>query len=196
MVTKWEQLADEQAIQKTTKSLERNGIEAVVLETGVAAKAVVLEMIPAGAEVMTMSSTTLDTMGLAEEINKPGSKFKSVRARLAQMKQLGSVPEVAVGSVQAVTEEGQVLMASNTGSQLAAYVYGADKVIWVVGAQKIVKNIDEGMKRIYEYVLPLEDARARKAYGVGSNVSKLLIINKEVRPGRVRLILVRENLGF
>lgn len=177
-------------------ALGRNGIEAMVVGSGKEAKETALAFIPEGGEVMTMSSVTLDTVGLPEEINKPGSKFKSVRARLAQMRQLGSVPEVAVGSVQAVTEEGQVLMASNTGSQLAAYVYGADKVIWVVGAQKIVKNIDEGMKRIYEYVLPLEEARARKAYGVGSNVSKLLIINKEIRPGRARLILVRENLGF
>lgn len=177
MVTKWEQLADEQAIQKTTKSLERNGIEVVVVDSGKEAKEIALGFIPGGSEVMTMSSVTLDTIGLPEEIDKPGSKFKSVRARLAQMRQLGSVPEVAVGSIQAVTEEGQVLMASNTGSQLAAYVYGADKVIWVVEAQKIVKNIDEGMKRIYEYVLPLEDARARRVYGAGSNVSKLLIIN-------------------
>lgn len=192
----WNRLASEQSVQNTVATLGRNGIEAVVVGSGKEAKETALGFIPEGSEVMTMSSVTLDTIGLAEEINKPGSKFKSVRARLAQMRQLGSVPEVAVGSVQAVTEEGQVLMASNSGSQLSAYAYGAEKVIWVVGAQKIVKNIDEGMKRIYEYVLPLEDARARRVYGAGSNVSKLLVINKEVRLGRVRLILVRENLGF
>ena len=54
---------------------------------------------------------------------------------------LGATPDLAIGSVHAVTEDGHVLIASNTGSQLPAYVYAAGKVIWVVGAQKIIKNI-------------------------------------------------------
>jgi len=71
-------------------------------------------------------------------------------------------------------------------------------VIWVVGTQKIVKNVDEGMKRIYEYVLPLESVRLNKAYNIstGSFVSKLLILNREIVPGRITIILVKEKLGF
>jgi hypothetical protein len=86
---------------------------------------------------------------------------------------------------------------SNTGSQLPAYVYGADKVIFIVGTQKIVKNLDEAMKRVYEYVLPLESERAKKAYGVpGSFISKVLLINREMNPERIHLIFVNEKLGF
>ena len=156
---------------------------------------------------MTMSSTTLDTIGLSEEINKKGSKFKPVRDKLysmdratqvQEMNRLGAAPEYALGSVHAVTEDSHVVIASNTGSQLPAYAYAALHVIWVVGTQKIVKNMDEGMKRIYEYVLPLESARANKAYNIttGSFVSKLLIINREITPGRVTVIFVGEKLGF
>jgi hypothetical protein len=194
-MARWDELASAAAIQKTVKALEQNGIEVVVVENGGEAKKKALELIPAGAEVMTMSSVTLEAIGLAKEINESG-KYGAVRLKLSQDKKLGSVPEWAVGSVQAVTEDGKLLMASNTGSQLAAYVYGSPHVIWVAGTQKIVADMEAGIERIYGYVLPLEDARARQAYGVGSNVSKLLIINKEVRPGRVRLILVKEKLGF
>ncbi len=88
------------------------------------------------------------------------------------------------------------MIASASGSQLPAYAYGAGQVIWVVGAQKIVQDLDDGFRRIYDYVLPLEDARARKAYGVGSGVNKLLIINQEKDPSRLKLILVRQKLGF
>jgi hypothetical protein len=113
------------------------------------------------------------------------------------MQMMGAVPQIALGSVHAVTEEGQLVIASNTGSQLGAYAYGSEKVVWVVGTQKIVKNLDEAMKRIYEYVLPLESERVKKAYGMErSNVSKLLIINKEVKPGRAVVVLVKESLGF
>jgi len=39
------------------------------------------------------------------------------------MKRLGSAPEWVIGSIQALTEDGKVLMASNSGSQIPAYVY-------------------------------------------------------------------------
>lgn len=203
---KWNKLADEQAIRNTVKALGKNGIEAVVAESGKEAKKMVLESIPQGSEVMTMTSVTLDTIGLSEEINKVNGKFKPVRDKLyamdrntqkQEMNRLGAAPQFAIGSVHALTEDGHVLIASNTGSQLPAYAYSALQVIWVVGAQKIVKNTDEGFKRIYEYTLPLESERAKKAYGApGSAVNKLLIINQEIQKGRIKLIIVKEELGF
>jgi hypothetical protein len=52
------------------------------------------------------------------------------------------------------------------------------------------------MWRIYEYCYPLEDARARRAYGVPSGVNNILIINKVMTPGQVTAIIVNERLGF
>ena len=112
------------------------------------------------------------------------------------MQKLGAAPEWVVGSVHAVTEEGAVLIASASGSQLPAYAFGSSHVIWVVGAQKLVKNFDEGIKRLYEYSFPLEDERARKVYGMGSGVNKILVINKEWMEGRITMIIVKEKLGF
>lgn len=203
-MNKWSELADKTTVDKTIDALKINGIEAFLVENGQEAKEEVLKLIPEGAEVMTMSSVTLQTIGLVDEINESG-KYNGVKKKLMsmdraaqgrEMQKIGAAPEWTVGSVHAVTEDGHVLIASNSGSQLPAYVFGASHAIWVVGAQKIVKNTDEGIKRIYEYVLPLEDERAKKAYGVGSEVNKLLIINKEIIPGRLTLILVNEALGF
>ena len=203
---KWDQLAGEKTIENTVTALKANGIDTQVAENRQEAKRKVLELIPESSEAMTMTSVTLDTIGLSEEINKADSRFRPVRDKLyamdrnsqvQEMNRLGAAPEFAVGSVHAVTEDGHVLIASNTGSQLPAYSFGALHIIWVVGAQKIVKNSDEGIKRIYEHSLPLESERAKKAYGVpGSAVNKILIINQEVQPGRVKLILVKEKLGF
>lgn len=202
---KWNVLATDEMIEKTVKALKENGFDVFVLDNGQMAKDKVLEIIPKGSEVMTMTSVTLDTIGLSEEINKADGKFKPVRDKLytmdrktqrQEMSRLGAAPEFAVGSVHAVTEDGHVLIASASGSQLPAYVYGAGKVIWVVSTQKIVENTNEGIKRIYEYVFSLEDERARKVYGVGTAVNKLLIINKETTPGRITIILTKEKLGF
>ncbi|MDO8482317.1 MAG: LUD domain-containing protein [bacterium] len=199
----WDTLATKQSVEKTIAALKANGIEAVFVEDGAEALKKALEMIPKGAEVMNMTSVTLDTIGLPKELNESG-KFNSVRAKLMdknvpsrEKKMLGAAPEWVVGSVHAVTENGEVLVASNSGSQLPAYAYGSDKVIWIVGTQKIVKNLDDGKKRIYDYVLPLESERAKAAYGVdGSFVSKLLVFNREASAGRITVILVGEVLGF
>lgn len=203
-MNKWQKLADKKIVDRVVVALKKNGIEVQVVRNGKVAKKKVLELLPKAAEVMTMTSVTLETIGLAQEINESG-RFNSTRKKLmsmdrekeaSQMRRLGAAPEWVIGSVHAVTEEGNVLIASASGSQLPAYAYGAGKVIWIVGTQKIVKDTEEGIRRIYEYTFPLEDNRARKAYGMGSGVNKLLIINKEFTPGRIRMILVKERLGF
>lgn len=197
-------LPSDQVIQKTINALKVNGVEATVVDTADGAKQMILDQVSAGAEVFTMASMTLEALGIPSIINESG-QYQSVRAQLNKMdpktqalgkSRLGSAPAIAIGSVHAVTQDGQVMVASNTGSQLGAYASGAQKVIWVVGAQKIVKDLDDGFKRIYEYSLPLEDKRAQKAYGIGSNVSKILIINKEVKSDRLHMILVKQNIGF
>src|SRR6185437_3209554 len=167
----WNSLASDESIEKTVDSLKKNGITAHVVSTAEDAKKKVLDLLPKGAEVMQMTSITLDTIGVTEPINESGD-YGSVRNRLnkldrekdhVEMQKVGSAPEWAVGSVHAVTEDGKVIIASNTGSQLPAYAYGSSHVIWVVGTQKIVLTLDDAMKRIYDYVLPLETPRLRKA---------------------------------
>jgi hypothetical protein len=66
----------------------------------------------------------------------------------------------------------------------------------VVGTQKLVKNLDEGLRRIEEYCYPLEDARLHAAFGIHSANAKTLIVNREVVPGRITIVLVKEELGY
>jgi hypothetical protein len=197
-------LASNEQIERTVKALEANGIHAVVAENGEEAKRIFFELVPEGAEVFLGASVTLETLGIKDEIDKSG-KYDSIRPKMFAMdratqgreiRKLGGAPDYAAGSVHAVTEAGQVLIASNTGSQLGPYASSAGKVIWVVGAQKLVKDLDEGMKRIYEYDLPLETEHMRQLYNMGTGVNKVLIVNREIRPNRITMIIVKEELGY
>jgi len=201
---KYEKLASELSIKKTVKALNENGIETFIAENIKDAKKEVLVLIPQGSEILTMTSVTLDSIGITHEINESG-KYVSIRKKLnsmdrntqsQEMSKLGTAPKFAIGSVHAVTEDGHILIASNTGSQLSAYVYGAENVIFIVGTNKIVKNTDDGIKRIYEHSFPLENERAKKAYGMNSAVNKILILNKEFKQNRIKLVFVKEKLGF
>ena len=200
--------ASRESVEKTVKALTANGIEAFFVKNKEEAKAKVLSFLPKGAEVFAMTSVTLDTAGISKEINESGN-YDAVKTRLFQMdpakqgremRKLGAAPDFVVGSAHAVSETGTVLVASLTGSQLPAYAYGGGTLIWVVGSQKIVKDTEEGFKRLNEHVVPLESVRARKAYNLpetfNSFPSKVLVFNKEIQPGRVKLIIVDEELGF
>jgi L-lactate utilization protein LutC len=198
-------LATDEQIARTAHALELNGIHVIVAENAQEAKAKLYETIPAGAEVFTSSSTTFIQLGLQAEIDQEGSRYDSVRIKLGkmdgktqgrEMQKLGATPEYVVGSVHAVSETGSVVVASATGSQLAPYAASAVHVVWVVGSQKIVPTLNEGLKRLEEYTLPLENQRALQAYGRHSGLHKLLIVNREVMPGRTTMIIIKENFGF
>ena len=199
----WNKLATRDKVESVVKALKERGIDAEIVESGEEAKKRVLELIPSGAEVMHVTSTTLDQIGVSKAIES--GNYVSLRKVLmsiddeterkdARRKSLS--PDYGIGSVQAVTEAGQVVSISASGSQLPVYAYGAKNVIWVVSTDKIVKNIEEAYKRVYDYVLPLESERVRKVYKIpGSAVMKILIFEKEM-PGRIKLIFVNEKLGF
>lgn len=197
-------LAAGEQIERAAKALEENGMHTLIVDGGAQAKELVLQMLPKGAEVHAGASVTLETLGIKDVIEKSG-EYNAIRPRLFSMdrqtqgdeiRELGARPAYMLGSVHAVTEDGRVLIASKTGSQLGPYASGAGKVIWVVGAQKIVKDFDEGMRRIEEYVYPLEDVHARQLYGAGTGINKILIVNREIKPGRITMIIVKEKLGF
>jgi hypothetical protein len=201
----YKKIPSNEIIAKTADALRKRGMTMHVVGSGIEAKSKILDILPEDAEVMNMTSVTVDTIGVSEIIEESGKYFSARKkaASLDEVKQskeihnLRSIPDWTIGSVHAVTEEGSVMVASQTGSQLAAYTYGSDHVIWVIGAQKIVKDLEDGFKCVYEHSLPLESERAHKAYEVpASTVNKLFILNEEVKKDRITIILVKEVLGF
>jgi hypothetical protein len=198
------ELASDQQIAKAAAALERNGIRSLLAATGADARGLVDSLLADSAEVYNNTSQTLEAIGVADDIERSG-RYQPLRLRLyrmdremqrREMRALAASPDYVVGSAHALTEDGSLLIASASGSQLGPLVSGAGQVILVIGAQKIVGDVGAGMRRIYEYCYPLEDARARRAYGLPSGVNNILIINKAVTPGRVTAIIVKERLGF
>ena len=197
-------LASDEQIECVAKALEANGMHTLITENGEEAKKIVLGLVPENAEVYTNQSKTLEKLGLFDEFDKSG-RYNAVRPKVMsldrktqfdQIRKLRSIPDYIVGSVHAITENGKVLISSFGGSQLAPYASGAAKVIWVVGTQKIVKDLNEGFRRIEEYSYPLEDARLLAALGIHTAIGKTLIVNREVAPGRITIVLVKEELGY
>ncbi|HEV2029952.1 MAG TPA: LUD domain-containing protein [Candidatus Dormibacteraeota bacterium] len=197
-------LSNDARVKRTAAALEANGINVLRAAGPAEAKLIVLGLIPDGSQVHHGASQSLEVSGIIEAIEESG-RYEHLRPRIwslnrktqaDEIRRLGAAPDVMLGSVHAVTETGSLITASMGGSQLGPYVSGAGRVILVVGTQKIVSDLEEGLRRVNDYALPLEDARAQAAYGINSAVNKVLIINREVVPGRITVVFVDEVLGF
>jgi CBS domain-containing protein len=196
--------APEETLQRVAEKLRERNIEALVVEDGDEARRVVLERLPKGVEVHSGKSKTLQDAGIFEAIQDL-TEYDALRPRMLKMdrqtqmreiRKLIAGPDFMLGSVQAVTEEGVLVAASATGSQLGPYAGTAGKVILVVGSQKIVPDLETALRRMREYVLPWEDAQVRKVVSSGSFVGKILIVEREWVNGRMTVILVRKPIGI
>jgi len=199
----FERPADRAHLERTAAALTARGFKAQVADSGEQARQLVLGAIPEGSEVHIALSETMREIGITEEIDESG-RYDSVRARLSvldretqgrEMRKLGAAPDYIVGSAHAITDDGEIVVGSGSGSQLGAYAYAGGHVILVVGHQKLVSDLDEGLRRVRDYSLPREFLRMQDIGYPGSLLAKTLIIHHEPS-ARITVILVPETLGF
>ena len=196
--------ATERTLQRVVAKLMERNVEGVIVDTGEEARKLVLERLPEGAEVHSGKSKTLQDAGILDAIQDQGH-YEALRPRYLKMdrkpqareiRKLIAGPDYMLGSVNALTEDGILIAASATGSQLGPYAGTSGKVILVVGSQKIVPDMETALRRIRDYVLPWEDLQVRPLVPGGSFVGKILIIEREWISGRIEVILVRKPIGI
>ena len=202
---KWSRMPEEETIKDTIKAIKSRGVNVILVENREAALNKLKDIIPAGAEVMNGSSTTLDEIGFVELLSSGKHKWKNLhddifkeknQEKQSDLRRKSVTADYFLGSVNAIAKTGQLVACDASGSRVTAYPFAAKNVVLVAGVQKIVPTLNDALKRIKEYAYPLEDKRARKAYGMGSTVGKCVIIEREIFQGRTTLILVKEKLGF
>lgn len=207
MTTKYKTLATQESIDKTIKALEKNGFQTEVVNTGAEALKKIKETIPKGSSVHNGGSTTLQEIGYIDHLKSNAHEWNNLHANILaetdtdkqnKLRQDSVFSDYYLGSVHALSETGEMVISSNTGSQLPHLVFTSPNIILIVSTQKITETLDSAMKRLEEHVVPLEDKRALEAYGYNTMNAKTLILHKENPAlGRnVKVILVKESLGF
>lgn len=192
---------------KAMAKLKENGIESAVMDDKATALQMIKSMIPAGASVMSGSSRTLEEIGFIDYFKTNPLGWDNLKEKILQekdparqsvLRKQSVISDFYLGSVHALTEEGEILIASNSGSQLPHLAFTSPNVILIVGAQKIVPDLKAALSRLEKYVFPLEDKRMKDLDFGGSQISKILTIKKEnkIMDRKVSVIFVREKLGF
>ncbi|MEI6886999.1 MAG: lactate utilization protein [bacterium] len=201
----WTTLPKQSIIDNSVKNLIDHGFDTEVVETKEDALAAILSYIPEGSEIMTGSSTTLDQIGFTNYLTTNTTKFNNLGASVWAendadkrnvLRRKSETADYFLSSVNAVTEDGKLVAVDLSGSRVGAFAFSAGHLVLVVSTFKIVKDLNLAMERIQEYVFPLENERAKKAYGANSGFGKWVILEREIQKGRIHVVLVNEILGF
>lgn len=200
-------LASQESINKTVKSLITNGFQAEVVENKSEALEKIKSLIPQNTSVHNGSSTTLQEIGFIDYLKSDTHGWNNLHARIlaeknpekqSKLRRESAFSDYYLGSVHALSETGEMVIASNTGSQLPHLVFTSPNIILVVGTQKITPTLKSALQRLGEYVVPLEDKRLMSVYNAHTTHAKTLILHKEnpMMGRKITVILVKEKLGF
>lgn len=203
----YNQLASNESINIVIAKLGEHNVEGIIVKDKSEALAKIKELIPTGSSVMNGSSVSLEQIGFVDYLKDDkhgwnnlhaGIVAETDKAKQSMLRAEAVHADYYLGSVHAVSETGEFVIASNTGSQLPHVVFTSKNLIFVVGAQKIVPNLAEALKRLDEYVIPLEDKHMQEKYGVGTYPNKVVIFKGEAKMmGRkILVMIVKESLGF
>jgi len=200
-------LASKDTMHKTMNALKERGHLPELVESRSEALEKIKALIPAGASVMNGSSRTLEEIGFVSYLKAGAHGWNNLHEAIlnetdpvkqAALRKQAVLSDYFVGSIHAVCETGEMLIASNSGSQLPQVVFTSQNLIFVVGAQKIVPTLADAFDRLERHVIPLEDERMRMAMGMGTYASKILIVKREqpFMGRKSHVIFVNEKLGF
>lgn len=200
-------IPDDSIIDKTKLSLQGRGFIVNVVEDSGMVLSTLKQIIPEDASVMVGASKTLEQIGFSEFLNSGKHKWKNLQAMVhsendpklrAELRKQSVNSDFYLGSVHALSTTGEMVIASNTGSQLPHIAFTSNNIILVVGAQKITDSLENAFKRLNEYVIPLEDERLMGVYNVHTRASKILLLNYGggITGQKIAIIIVKEKLGF
>lgn len=202
----YEHIASDEVISKVAEELKARNITPIIVDTKEEALEEIKKLIPKGVKVMNGSSTTLKEIGFVDYLKEGTHGWNNVHENIlnekdpvkqARLRKESVLADYFLGSVHAITEAGQLLIASASGSQMPSYAFTSDNVIWVASANKIVVDREAGFKRIEDYVFPLENKRMQGVGYHGSTIGRVLVFEREIMPNRhLTMILVKEKLGF
>lgn len=207
-------------LERTVEALRKNRMDAQWVATKEEARALVRSMIPDGAVTASGGSMTLDACGITDDLRSGRTQYLD-RAAVPK-EQVGDIYRKAffadwyLMSSNAVTETGELYNVDGNGNRAAALIFGPKNVIVVAGMNKLVPDVAAAVRRVKGMAAPANAARlkqdtpcagsgicagVRGDFAAGCRAEQRICCSYVVSgfqriPGRIRVILVAEPLGY
>lgn len=200
----------ENQAQTIIKKLQGRKMEGYYCPTREAALEKLLELIgPEHKIVARGGSVTLNEIGAPEAVRAAGHElvFREDYADQKAWKLRQAEADVYITSTNAITLEGELVNIDGRGNRVAMMIFGPDSVIVVAGMNKVVTDVPSGFLRVRNMAAPPNtlrlglDTPCAKTGVCGNCISKSICCNFVVTrassvPGRIKVILVGEELGY
>lgn len=210
-------------IERTVKALARNRMEAYVAENCAQAVEIVRSLMNEGDTITCGGSMTLKECGVTELMNSGKYNFldRSKANTPEETKQVyrdAFSADVYLTSANAITENGELYNVDGNSNRIAAIAYGPDRVIVVAGVNKLVRTLDDAVIRVKTAAAPPNTVRldcktpcAKTGVCVSLSSDKggmcdgcandriccnYLVSAYQRYPDRIKVVIIKENLGY
>jgi L-lactate utilization protein LutB len=188
-------------------ALKGRGIEGYCAENKGAALAKAIELIQPGSSVSCGGSTTIEEIGLMEELTRRGDievwnpKAADGARDMDEIAHKALSADVFLMGSNAITLSGELVNVDGYGNRVSALIFGPKTVLIIAGQNKIVDDVDAAMKRIRTIAAPKTYMKVRPNAVLPSDIEaasygQMVITKRSMVPGRIKVILVAEEIGY
>ena len=196
--------------QRVIQGLESRNMEAFYAADREEALKKALELIPKGSTVTMGGCMSAVEIGLFDALKNGEYAFldrDTAVDRDAAMRE-GYNADWFISSANGMTEDGVMVNIDGNSNRVSAIAQGPRHVLFIVGMNKVCKDVDHAMKRARNVAAPINAQR----FGLDTPCAKtgscfnckspdticcqFLITRYSRHPGRIKVILVNDSLGF
>ena len=207
------QLYYDKRAEVMVKNLTSHGFEAYYCQDRKAALEKALEIIPEGATVGWGGAMSAQQIGLLDAMNNGNynaidrDKAPNPEQRKQAMKRC-LLADVFITGANALSMDGQMVNIDGNGNRVAPIVYGPESIIVIAGMNKVMDTLDAAMIRARTVAAPMNKQRfdlqtpcevtgtCGDCKSEGCICNQILITRNSKPAGRIKMILVGEDLGF
>lgn len=195
---------------KVIRGLQSRNMTGHYAENREAALKIALGLIPEGATVTMGGAMSAHEIGLVEALKQGPYHFidrdQATDKRSAMLAAYDA--DVFLSSVNAMTEDGELVNIDGNANRVSAIAQGPKKVVFIVGMNKVASDLDGAMKRARNVAAPINAQR----FGLSTPCAKtgacmdckspdticcqFLITRYSKHPDRIHVILINDHLGF
>lgn len=207
------QLAFQAAAQGIIKNLEKRNMEGYFFENSAQCTRAILDLMEKGSSVSWGGSESIKECGLMDALKEGGYELidRLTAKSPEESRELYAKAVLAdyyLMSTNAITYEGELVNIDGNGNRLACLMQGPKTVIIVAGMNKLASDIPTGYARVKDLASPPNVRRLNKntpCYHAGKCgdclspdciCSHLVVTRRSNIPGRIKVFLVAEELGY
>ncbi|MCI8596823.1 MAG: LUD domain-containing protein [Lachnospiraceae bacterium] len=194
-------------------NLEKRQMEGYYCEDSEAAVKKVLEMIPEGASISWGGTMTMTETGMMAALEKGSyTLIDRMLAKTPQERKELYAKAVCADyyfmSTNAITLDGELVNIDGFGNRVACLCAGPDYVMILAGMNKLVSTVEEGHDRVRNIAAPMNSVRLNKNTPCFTKgrcfeclspeclCSQIVVTRRSHVPGRIKVFLIGEELGY